>query len=381
MTLVGFAARNLRRSLVRTGLTLLCVTVSMTILAFLLIVLRAFYSGADLAEGKNRLVVRHKAGLVFPLPESYGPKLTRVPGVTMVTPLTWFQGVYIDERHFFPRFASDPENVFTVFDENRIDSAALKRFRENRGSAVAGRALAEKEGWTEGKQITIRGDIYPYDAQLTLVGFFDGPDDWQQTLFFHHKYHEEALSRTGEIGTYWLKVASSDVIPQVARRVDDLFRNSAAETKTETERAFNLFFINMIGNVKLIIGLIGTAVVLVILLIVANTMALAIRERTQEVGILKALGFTPGRIIALVLLEGVALTLPGGGVGLFLAWLAGRGLYEVPEIRGYFPNLALTVEITVYCLATAAAIGVLTGLFPALRAARLKIADAFRHVG
>lgn len=292
MTLLSFVWKNMARNRRRTVLTVLSIALSLFLLSTLMTVLTELERESEGGDQHLRLVVRRASSLGDPLPEAYLEKLKRVPGVRLVSVLSWFGGIYVDERNFFANFGCDPETIFPMWNENRIPPEQLRAFQKERTAAVAGRKLAERFKWRLGDTITLQGTIHPIDLEFTLRGIYTGLDE--TAFFFHHAYLEEALGRPGKVGTFWLKAASAADVPRIAERVDAMFKNSDAETKTETERAFQLGFVAMLGNVKSLVASISSVVVFTILLVTANTMAMAIRERAREIAILKTLGFRRG---------------------------------------------------------------------------------------
>jgi len=326
-----------------------------------------------------RLVVRRASSLGDPLPESYLDKLKRVPGVRMVHTLSWFGGLYVDERNFFANFGCDPETLFPMFNENRLPPEQLSAFKKERTAAVAGRKLAERFKWRLGDKITLLGTIYPVDLEFTLRGIYTGLDE--TAFFFHHAYLDEALGRTGKVGTFWLKAASAAEVPVIAERVDAMFKNSDAETKTETERAFQLGFVAMLGNIKTLISSISSVVVFTILLVTANTMAMSIRERAREIAILKTLGFTRRRLLGLLVAESAAIALAGG----LLGTLGARLFYSLVDVwkhtQGFFPIFVVEPETIAIGLLLSVLIGVTSAAVPAYRVSRQTIAHALRRTG
>ncbi len=264
MTYASFIWTNIARNPRRTILTIVSIGLSLFVLSTLMTVLTELNREPEGEDTHLRLVVRRATSLADRLPEAYAAKLARVPGVRLVHALTWFGGIYIDEGNFFANFACDPDTLFAMFPENRIPPEQLKAFQAERIAAIAGRKLVERFKWRLGDRITLQGTIYPVDLEFVLRGIYTGTDE--TAFFFHRAYLEEALGRPGKVGTFWLKAASAGDIPRIMDAVDTLFKNSDAETKTETERAFQLGFISMLGNVKTLIASISSVVVFTILL-------------------------------------------------------------------------------------------------------------------
>jgi putative ABC transport system permease protein len=379
MGALAFIWKNITRNRRRTVLTILSIALSLFLLSTLMTVLTELGRESPDGDQHLRLVVRRASSLGDPLPESYLDKLKRVPGVRMVHTLSWFGGLYVDERNFFANFGCDPETLFPMFNENRLPPEQLSAFKKERTAAVAGRKLAERFKWRLGDKITLLGTIYPVDLEFTLRGIYTGLDE--TAFFFHHAYLDEALGRTGKVGTFWLKAASAAEVPVIAERVDAMFKNSDAETKTETERAFQLGFVAMLGNIKTLISSISSVVVFTILLVTANTMAMSIRERAREIAILKTLGFTRRRLLGLLVAESAAIALAGG----LLGTLGARLFYSLVDVwkhtQGFFPIFVVEPETITIGLLLSVLIGVTSAAVPAYRVSRQTIAHALRRTG
>jgi putative ABC transport system permease protein len=379
MGALAFIWKNITRNRRRTVLTILSIALSLFLLSTLMTVLTELGRESPDGDQHLRLVVRRASSLGDPLPESYLDKLKRVPGVRMVHTLSWFGGLYVDERNFFANFGCDPETLFPMFNENRLPPEQLSAFKKERTAAVAGRKLAERFKWRLGDKITLLGTIYPVDLEFTLRGIYTGLDE--TAFFFHHAYLDEALGRTGKVGTFWLKAASAAEVPVIAERVDAMFKNSDAETKTETERAFQLGFVAMLGNIKTLISSISSVVVFTILLVTANTMAMSIRERAREIAILKTLGFTRRRLLGLLVAESAAIALAGG----LLGTLGARLFYSLVDVwkhtQGFFPIFVVEPETIAIGLLLSVLIGVTSAAVPAYRVSRQTIAHALRRTG
>jgi putative ABC transport system permease protein len=379
MGALAFIWKNITRNRRRTVLTILSIALSLFLLSTLMTVLTELGRESPDGDQHLRLVVRRASSLGDPLPESYLDKLKRVPGVRMVHTLSWFGGLYVDERNFFANFGCDPETLFPMFNENRLPPEQLSAFKKERTAAVAGRKLAERFKWRLGDKITLLGTIYPVDLEFTLRGIYTGLDE--TAFFFHHAYLDEALGRPGKVGTFWLKAASAAEVPVIAERVDAMFKNSDAETKTETERAFQLGFVAMLGNIKTLISSISSVVVFTILLVTANTMAMSIRERAREIAILKTLGFTRRRLLGLLVAESAAIALAGG----LLGTLGARLFYSLVDVwkhtQGFFPIFVVEPETIAIGLLLSVLIGVTSAAVPAYRVSRQTIAHALRRTG
>ncbi len=379
MTLLSFVWKNMVRNRRRTALTVLSIALSLFLLSTLMTVLTELDRESEGGDQHLRLVVRRASSLGDPLPEAYLEKLKRVPGVRLVSVLSWFGGIYVDDRNFFANFGCDPATIFPMWNENRIPPEQLAAFQKERTAAVAGRKLAERFKWRLGDKITLQGTIYPIDLEFTLRGIYTGLDE--TAFFFHHAYLDEALGRPGKVGTFWLKAASAADVPRVAERVDAMFKNSDAETKTETERAFQLGFVAMLGNVKSLVASISSVVVFTILLVTANTMAMSIRERAREIAILKTLGFRRGQLLGLLMGESAAIALAGG----LLGTVGARVFYSVVDVwkhtKGFFPIFIVEPETIAVGLVLAILIGLGSAAIPAYRVSGQTIAAALRRTG
>lgn len=380
---LGLALKNALRNRRRTLLTVASISISLFLLGVLLSVYHAFYHQEGPPEQALRLVTRNRVSLTFSLPEYYGQQIRKVPGVRELVPTSWFGGVYIDNRpeNFFPRFATDPERIFEVYKEFTVPPGQLEAFQSERTAAAVGKSLAERLNFKLGQRITIKGDIYPMDLELTIRAMFESDVENQDfALYFHRKYLEEGLpqSRRGMVGTFGILADSAEAVPRIATQIDDLYRNSERQTKTETERAFQLSFVSMLGNVKVFLLSICGALVFTILLVAANTMGMSVRERITEIGVLRTVGFTSGRVLSMIVAEAVLISLAGGLVGCGLAWGASGYLRQSQLMLS---GLSFSMPVFLISLSIALAIGILSSLVPALGATRLPITSALRHTG
>jgi putative ABC transport system permease protein len=384
MRFLPLILKNTWRNRRRTALTVLSIGVSMCLLGVLMAVYHAFYLSDPPPGQALRLVTRHRVSLTFPMPQAYGDRIRRLPGVREVVIRDWFGGVYKDARdpnNFFARFATEPDRIFKVYTDYALPPDQKKAFLQERSACIVGRTLAERLHFHLGDRITLQGDIYPVTLELTVRGIFDS-ELAGDVLYFNREYLQQALpeARRGDAGTFSILCDNADAVPQVAKAIDDTFHNSsAAETKTESEAAFSLGFVNSMGNVKMFLLSICGAVTFTILLVAGNTMAMSVRERVREVGILKTLGFTPGRILAILLGESVAIALAGGALGYVLGSSLCTAIHHAPGM--IFPQiktLAMGPFVTVICLAVALIIGTASSILPAWNASRLSIIDALR---
>ena len=383
MTLGSFIVRNTFRNKLRTLPTMVSIGFSLLLLTLMICIWRSFYVDQVAPEASRRLIVRDRVSLAFFLPGFYRDKIRSVPGVTAVVPLTWFEGRYIDNRpeHFFPRLATDPDEYLKVASDKITPPDQIKAWQQDRAGALVDKTLCEKYGWKLGDHVHIQGTIFPADLDLTIRAIYHR-DPPQNALYFNAKYLEEAVPWfKGQAGWYSAQVDSGDHVADASRQIDGMFRNSPLQTKTESERAFQLGFVASLGNVKaFILGICG-AVMFTIMLVSANTMAMSIRERTREVAVLKTLGFTQARVLSIFVSESVALSVTGGVLGVLAAipliagmthQFLGLGIPLDMKVKGPTAMLAIFVAVI---------LGVISGYLPARRASRMNIVEGLRHIG
>ncbi len=361
---------------------MLSIAFSLLLLTLMMTIWRAFYLDQGSAESNERLVVRHRVSLTFLLPGFYREKIRAVPGVVAVVPVTWFNGIYKDQKpeNFFARFGTDPEEFFKVFRDIELPDDEIKAWQRDRQGVIVDDTLAAKYGWKLGDRIVIQGDVYPVDLELYVRGIFHSVPD-NKSVYFNTKYVEEAVSWfKGQAGTFSILVASPQDVSRVASAIDDMFRNSPQPTKAESEKAFGLEFVAMMGNVKAFILVICGAVVFATLLVSANTMAMSIRERTREVAVLKTLGFTRQNVLGLFVSEAIALSLAGGLIGFGMGWAMVYALTHSPQIFSFFP-MRVTVGIWVTAMVTSGLVGFLSSALPSYHASQVNIVDGLRYIG
>ena len=372
---------HLMRSKRRTFLTISSIAIALFLFCTLRTVMTSLDAGIR-ASDDTRLVVRHAASLVFPLPMAYKDRLEQVPGVLRVGWGNWFGGYYQDPKNQFTQFAVDPVSLFDIYPEMVLSQEQRETFVNERTACIAGQALVDKYGWKLGDVIPITGTIYPGEWRLTLRGIYKAstPDADENAIFFQWNYLNETMPdvRKNWVGIYWVKVASPSDAPAVSARIDALYENSPQPTKTETEKAFQAGFIQMMGNVSLLLTILGSAIVFAIMLVTINTMMMAARERTTEIAILKTLGFGDRLVLGLVAAECILLSLAGGILGCGLAFAIFRKVNFTAG--GMFPNFRVLPETLAAGLLLSLVMGLLSGLVPAVRAARLQVAGALRKV-
>jgi putative ABC transport system permease protein len=376
---------NLKRKKLRTVLTVLSVTIAFVLFGLLSSIKQALTGGVSM-EGANRLVVQHKVSIIQLLPVAYKARMERIPGVAAATHQTWFGGYYQDRKYFFMQCPVVPGEFLEMHPELIVPPEQKQVWLRTRAGAIVGRKTAERFHWKIGDRVPIQTPIWGKgDGSTTwdfdIVGIFDGKEKTDDTmsLFFHYDYFDEARRNgKGEVGWYTIRVKDPAQAAAVAKLVDEEFQNSAEETKTEPEGAFVQHWVNQIGNIALMTAAILGAVFFTILLVTGNTMSQAVRERTGELGVLKAIGFTNGRILALVLAESCVLAALGGGLGLGCACILVPALAK--PLSAMLPMFFFPARDLLAGSGICLALGVVTGFFPALQAMRLRVADALRRM-
>jgi putative ABC transport system permease protein len=370
---------NLFRKKTRTVLTVGSFTVALFLFGILAVVDGAFQQGVDVA-GVDRLVVLNRVSIIQPLPLAYRDRLARITGVSHVTFANWFGGVYQDERNFFPQFAIDREGYRQMYPEFIVPDDQWQAFLGDKEGAIVGEALAERFKWTIGDRIPIKGAIFVGNWEFNIRGIYRGrrvQDDTTQFWFRWDYLDERKTFSKGLVGWYVVRIANPDDAVRLVKAIDAQFANSPYETKTDTEKAFAASFVKQMGNIQLLIMSIGSVVFFTLLLVTGNTMAIAVRERTRELAVLKAVGFTDRFVLALVIAETILISLIGGGIGLGLAKLFSlRG----DPTGGLLPFFYLPPDAIVLGLALALAVGLAAGILPALSASRLRVVDALRRI-
>jgi putative ABC transport system permease protein len=373
---------NLFRKKVRLILTIGSFAVALFLFAFLAVVQSAFNRGADIA-GADRLVVINRTSIINLIPLKYRDQILRVPGVKYVTHNNWFGGIYQDEKNFFPQFVIDPENQRQVFPELIVPEEQWKAFLKDRQGAIAGARTAERFHWKIGDRIPIKTTLYGGGSwEFVLEGIYHGkdPKNDETQFWFQWDYFEEKIPDRikGQIGWYVLRVDDPAESARVAKAIDAQFANSPNETKTEAESTFAANWVKQFGNIKFLIVSIGTVVFITLLLVTGNTMAISVRERTSELAVLKAIGYSDRKILFFVLAESMVIAVVGGLLGLGLAILAVPGLASA--LNGLLPNLILLPSMLLSGLVLALFVGLASGLLPGLVAMRMRVVNALRRV-
>lgn len=374
---------NIWRRKVRTIFTVLSLFVAFLLFGLLMTIRTAFSFGVDVA-GLDRLILIHKVSLVMPLPISYKPRLEQVEGVEVVTHQTWFGGIYQDPSNFFANIAVEPEPFLQIYTEYRLPAEQRAAWLADRQGAIVGRTLADRFGWKIGDRVPLTATIWqPRDGgrtwEFNIVGIYDGEDGVDTTqFFFRYDYLDENRAQgSGLVGWYVVKIADPAQSVALSRTFDEMFANSAYETKTTTEKGFVEGFAKQVGDIGAIMIAISTVVLFMFGLVAASTMAQAVRERTSEIAVLKTLGFSDASVLGLVLAESLTLVIVGGGAGLLAAWIIVQG---GDPTGGMLPIFTLPPRDVAVGVALMALMGILAGAVPAAGAMRLGITDALRRV-
>ncbi|MDA8241947.1 MAG: FtsX-like permease family protein [Nitrospiraceae bacterium] len=385
MFILKILFKNAFRHKLRTSLTVLGITIAVLAFGLLRTVVGAWYAGVE-ASSATRLVTRNAVSLVFFLPISYKEKIRQVPGVTEVGYSDWFGGVYKDEKNFFPNFATDAKTAIDLFPEFIIPADQKTAFLRDRKGAVVGRKTAERFGWKLGDIVTLKGTIFPGNWEFVIRGIYRGAqkstDETQ--FFFHWSYLNESLKKTApyradKVGWFLIGVKSPDVAPDVAVTIDKMFKNSLAETITETEKAFQLSFISMTEAIVVVIRLVSFIVIVIIMAVMANTMAMTVRERTGEYAIMKTLGFGGWHISGLIFGESLVIAAIGCASGIALTFPAAKAFGD--SLSQFFP-VFIVARSTIYMdMAAGLIVATVAAVFPIWRAITLRIADGLRRIG
>ena len=381
--------RNLLRRKARTTFTAASMFVAFVLFGVLMAIRVAFTMGVDVA-GADRLLIFHKTSIILPLPISYAERVRATPGVSEVTSATWFGGIYQDPANFFGQFAVEPASYLRMYPEFSVPEDQKKAWFEDRTGALVGRALADRFGWKVGDRVPLQGTIWrlPGGAPwtFTIRGIYDttitGADNTQ--FLFNREYLAEVARKqfgpnafgSSTVGWYLIRIADPARAAQIAASIDKQFENSQAETKTNTEKAFAQSFANQVGDIGSIMIAIAGAVFFTILLVAANTMAQSIRERTNELAVLKTLGFNNALVLSLVLAESIMLAVIGGGLGLLVGWVIIR---QGDPTGGLLPGFFIAPRDLALGVAFVLLLGATAGAMPALQAMRLRIVDALRR--
>jgi len=386
MKIFKLVFKNAFRHKLRSLLTIIGIAIALIAFGLLRTVVTAWYAGVD-ASSANRLVTRQAVSFIFPLPLSYRDKIASLPGVSKVSWANWFGGVYKDKNQFFARMAVDPETIFDVYPECMITPAELETFKKERNATIIGSDIAKQYNLKVGDQMSLEGDIFPGRWDFVIRGIYQpkykNTDATQ--MFFSWDYLNERMKaempgRANEVGWYIVQISDPSKAAQISEQIDGFFKNSSAETKTETERAFTQGFISASGAIITAMNVMSWAIVGIILLVLGNTMIMAARERTREYAVFKTLGFSAFHLIGLIFGESMFISCLGGGIGLLLTFPIVSGFEKVIP-KGFMPIFELEPITIVFAVSSALLIGIVAAVFPIQRALSTKIVDGFRFVG
>jgi putative ABC transport system permease protein len=377
--------RNTLRHKLRTALTVVGLVVAFLSFGLLQSIVDAWYHGAE-AAAPNRLITRNAVSLTIPLPVHYREKVRAVDGVKRVAAANWFAGVYQDPKNFFPQFAVEPVPYFAMYPEYRIGSDEMLAFMRDRKGAIVGRKLADTYGFKVGDAVPLRGTIFPGNWEFVVRAIYDAGEAKTDTslFFFHWDYLNETMKqrfplRANQVGIFVLEVSDVDRAAEVSQQIDKQFRNSVAETLTETEQAFQIGFVKQTESIVIAIRIVSYVVIFIILAVMANTMAMTARERMSEYATLKALGFPPRYVSALIYGESLAIAIIGAAIGVVLTFPV--GYWFASKMGTLFPVFEVSDDTVALQIACALAVGAIAALLPARRAARVNIVEGLRAIG
>ena len=376
---------NIWRNRGRSLLTFLGLTTSVLAFGLLSTVVEAWYSGAESAS-KARLITRSALSLIFPLPVSHGERIRQIDGIEAMTVSRWFGGVYKDSRNFFPQFAVDPVSYFIIYPEYILTEEARDRFYRDRRSAIVGRRLAQEHGFEVGDMVTLKGQIFPGQWEFLIAGIYDGKEEKTDTgkMYFHWAYLNEEvkqrkISRDAySVGVFITSLQSPERAAEVSMAIDTLFENSAKETHTETEQAFQLGFVAMTEAIVVAIRAVSFVVILIIIAVLANTMSMTARERTSEYATLKALGFPPWQVSGMVLGESMLLALLGGVAGILLTYPVAAIFHDATGTL--FRSFFVSTQTNLLQIAAALLTGLVAAAAPMVKVYRIRIVEGLRAI-
>ncbi len=386
MRVLKLMLKNAFRHKLRTILTILGIAIAVMAFGLLRTVYTAWHAGIE-ASAANRLITRHSVSFIFPLPYAYRDRIAGVDGVDLVTFANWFQGVYIDKNQFFARLAVDAETFFDCYPEFVVPADQLEAFKRQRNACIIGRSIADQYGLSVGDVMPIEGDIYPGSWEFVVAGIYTPRDktvDGTQMLFqwqyLDERMRQESQGRAGQVGWYIVRIDDPDRSAPVSSDIDELFANSRAETKTETERAFQQGFLAATGTIITAMNFISFVIIGIIMLVLGNTMIMSARERTREFAVFKTLGFSGRHLVGLIAGESLFISALGAGVGLAITYPMVAG-FEAFVPKGWFP--VFNIEPVTLALAglSALLVGVAAAIFPVQRALQTRIVDGLRFMG
>jgi putative ABC transport system permease protein len=379
-----FIWKNVFRKKSRAFLTMASIVLVLILIVILTALLEAMEGTTGTGLGATHIVVQHATGLANFMPLAYRQRIEQIPDVVAVTPEVWFGGIYKDEKpeNFFGQLSTDPEVWAVIHDDYQVPEDQLKIWQSERDSFIAGKQLVERYKWALGDRIQLRGTYISMTLDLVLRGVYTGPDE--SNIFFQNKYLENAASRLrDQTGIFFLRTRTQEQVPIVCDAINRMFENSEAPVKAMPEKQFMLQFMEMMGNIKLLVRWIGLTVLFTVVLIVANSVAMSARERTTQIAVIRALGFRRRQVLALVLSEAMLLAVLGGIFGIVIGVPVTRalvmGMSHTP-VAPFAYNVKITLSNLFGAFAASVAIGLCAGFVPAIRSARLSIVDGLRQV-
>jgi len=381
MRFLKLIRRNLFRNKLRAILTMLLLAVIFFFVATLLAILDNFESFSNAGEGANRLVVQSAISLANLLPYSHEAKIRAIPGVVDTAKLQWIGAYYKEKSNFFANFAIDVDKMPTVFDDYKIDPKEFAAFQADRRGALVGVDLMKRFGWKIGDRITLKRQIFSFDPELTIRGTYVHPVQ-TTSVFFPMEYFDQSQPAQirSQVGTIWVKVKDPKQMAAISQQIDAMFKNSDFPTETFTEKEFQQNFMSMMGNVKLLFTAVSSCAIFMVILLAAITMSMSARERVTEIAVLKAIGFEQRLILGIMLTEFILLTLIGGTLGSVGAHYL-YGFVDMGKVtQGFLQNFGIHARTLAVCLFASAAVGVIAGGLPALRASNLRVVDGLRRV-
>ncbi len=378
MNIFSFVTKNALRNKRRAALSILSVAVSLFLFVTLLVAMREITQPPEDVGSSLRIAVRSRVSIADQLPARQLAAIAKIPGVAIVTPFTYFGGKFKDDDGMgFAQFALDPTKMLGIFGEAKIPQDQYDAWLADRTSCIIGKDTAERYGLKIGQKMTLIGTIYPADLELKIAGIYSGTLD-DRNCWFHHTYMDEVMEDWGQVGMWWIRAESAEVAPRVIEEINAAFANSANEVRAETERAFQMSFVSMWGNIKMLITSICSVVVFTLVLVSASTMSMAVRERFRELAILKALGFRRRELLAFILAESFGLSMAGGLLGAGGAWLLFSNVNTLKLTGGIFPLFEVTPAMLGLSFLTAAALGIIASIAPAVSVARMSVVEGLK---
>ena len=386
MKVLKLIFKNALRHKLRTFLTILGIMIAVIAFGLLRTVVTVWGSSVD-AAAANRLITRQAVSFIFPLPYAYKEKIKKVPGVEEVSFANWFGGIYKDKNNFFARLAVDPDTYFDVMPEFLITPAELTAFKKERNSCIIGSEIAKQYNIKVGDQMTLDGDIYPGRWDFVVRGIYKPKNQNTDAtqMIFHWQYVDERMKiespvRAGDVGWYIVQISNPNNSAEISNKIDAMFKNSTAETKTETEKAFTQGFVSSSGAIITAMNFMSFVIIGIIMLVLANTMIMAARERTKEYAVFKTLGFSTFHLVGLILGESLLISFLGGAIGIAVTYPIVAG-FEQAVPKGFFPFFFIEPSTTILAMSAAILIGIFAAIFPIQRTLKTKIVEGFRFVG